>query len=887
MQTPERPRTVARPARRGPSRTPTAATALLLAAGWLAAGSALGADPGDGEALFRKGEYAACAELAGEEVKANPWREPWQLLKVRAEMAVGRAEDARASLEEALRRHPTSLPLRLLGRDVYLAGGRTAEADRLTAEIERLVAFAPQRYANVEGRVALGRYFLLRGADARQVLNQFYDVALRESPRYVDGHLATSELALGKQDYALAAETLQKAPEDAREDPRYHYLLALAFSEDDRGRSAEALDAALKINPNHVDSLLLRADQLVDGERYEAASALLDRVAAVNPAEPRAWAYRAVLAHLRNDLLGEAAARKKALTGWHRNPEVDHLIGRKLSQKYRFAEGAASQRRALGFDPDYLPAKVQLCEDLLRLGEEEEGWKLAEEVFARDGYNVVAFNLMALRDRLKGFKTLEADGFVVRMDAREAALYGDRVLALLSRAKASLCATYEAAAPDPVIVEIFPQKKEFAVRTFGLPGADGLLGVCFGQVVTACSPASQGEDPSNWEAVLWHELCHVVTLSKTRNKMPRWLSEGISVHEEGKADPSWATSLTPTFREMILGDELTPLSRLSSAFLAPKTPMHLQFAYFESSLAVAFLVEEFGPSTLNGLLDDLSEGLSLNEALPVRTKTSLEELDGQFAQYARERAGAVAPGATWEEPDLPEGADSLEIAGWVAEHPKSFPGRRMLASALVAEEVWDEALAAIESLRELYPEYVGPENAYVLRAAVHRKKAEPADERRALEELVSRDGGAGSALLRLIELGGEAGDTAAQARDAERLLAINPLVPAPHRALARAAEALGRRGEAIAAYQALLLLEDNDPAEAHFRLASLMHKEGREDEARRQVLMSLEEAPRFLDAHRLLLELAEGEPGVKAEAGEKPGDRAPENPPTPQWRKGR
>ena len=31
-----------------------------------------------------------------------------------------------------------------------------------------------------------------------------------------------------------------------------------------------------------------------------------------------------------------------------------------------------------------------------------------------------------------------------------------------------------------------------------------------------------------------------VTLSKTHNKMPRWLSEGISVYEEGIARPAWA-----------------------------------------------------------------------------------------------------------------------------------------------------------------------------------------------------------------------------------------------------------------------------------------------------------------------------------------------------------
>ena len=133
-----------------------------------------------------------------------------------------------------------------------------------------------------------------------------------------------------------------------------------------------------------------------------------------------------------------------------------------------------------------------------------------------------------------------------------------------SRARKTLGAKYEVTLPEPVIVEIFPQKKEFAVRTFGLPGADGLLGVCFGRVITANSPASQGEHPSNWEAVLWHEFCHVVTLSKTHNKMPRWLSEGISVYEEEQENPAWGDCAEPAaIRAMILGDELTPLSQLS------------------------------------------------------------------------------------------------------------------------------------------------------------------------------------------------------------------------------------------------------------------------------------------------------------------------------------
>ena len=570
-----------------------------------------------------------------EEIKNNGWNEPWREIQVRTELARGKYAEAIAAAEEGLRRFPASVGLHLLGYEAYRKSGRDQEATGELDAIERLFQGWPRRYATAPGLVTLGRYFLIRGADARKVLDQFYDPVTKQQPDYVGAHLATAELALEKEDFALAADTLRKAPKESAEDPRFHHLMARALADGDRAGSEKALDAALKINPRHTNSLLLRADLLIDGERYAEADEVLKQVFAVDPGEPRAWAYRSVLAHLRSDATAEAAARKSALERWSSNPEVDHIIGRKLSQKYRFAEGAARQKQALETDPNYMPAKIQLCQDLLRLGDEAEGWKLAAEIFSKDGYNVVAYNLITLRERLASFRTLSEEGLVVRMETREADLYGQRVLSLLKRAKSTLCGRYGVTLTEPVIVEIFPQHKEFAVRTFGLPGADGLLGVCFGRVVTANSPASQGEHPANWEAVLWHEFCHVVTLSKTHNKMPRWLSEGISVYEEGRENPAWRTPLSPRFRAMILGESLTPLSKLSSAFLAPKTPLHLQFAYFESALAVEFLVERCSLPALNSLLDDLGTGLSITQSLPTRTKMSLVQLDDDFAQFAR------------------------------------------------------------------------------------------------------------------------------------------------------------------------------------------------------------------------------------------------------------
>ena len=58
-----------------------------------------------------------------------------------------------------------------------------------------------------------------------------------------------------------------------------------------------------------------------------------------------------------------------------KNPEVDSFLGRKLSQ-VSLRRGAKYQRKALVADPSHLPSKLQLAQDLLRLGNEDEGWEL-------------------------------------------------------------------------------------------------------------------------------------------------------------------------------------------------------------------------------------------------------------------------------------------------------------------------------------------------------------------------------------------------------------------------------------------------------------------------------------------------------------------------------
>jgi tetratricopeptide (TPR) repeat protein len=594
-------------------------------------------------------------------------------------------------------------------------------------------------------------------------------------------------------------------------------------------------------------------------------------VASVNPHHPQAEAYHAVLAHLRNQPAEEKQHRQAALKFWPANPAVDHLIGKKLSQKYRFAEGAASQRQALQMDGRYLPAKMQLAQDLLRLGQEDEGWRLADEVSQADGYNVVAHNLIVLQESVAKFRTLEEEGIVARMEAREVEIYGRRVLDLLKRAKHELGAKYEVEIRQPVIVEMFPRQQDFAIRTFGLPGGAGFLGVCFGTVITANSPASQKDHPTCWEATLWHEFCHVVTLNKTRNKMPRWLSEGISVYEERQAVPAWGQAMTPVYRQMLLGDDLTPVSRLSAAFLHPPTPRHLQFAYFESSLVVEFLVEAHGMQALKEILVDLGNGIAINDALARHAGGSLEEIDKQFTEYAHAKAAAMAPRADWSEPELPARADAAALTEWLRQHPDNFAGLKRLARQQIADKSWGAARKTLEKLQNLYPGETGTESVSVLLARVYRELGETAGERKVLEKVVELSADSVDSIARLTELTSQAGDWDLTRNYALRWLAVNPLTPEPHRRAAEAAEHLDDFRLAIASHKALLALDPIDPADIHLRLATVWQRSGDLPAARRHALLALEETPRFRAAQRRLLEIvAEMERGGSNAAEAKP-----------------
>lgn len=795
--------------------------------------------------LFRKGEYTQVIEQAGEAVKARERGEDWPILYAEALWTTGQYPKAMEAIRSSQRNTYYSIRMRLLAWKIYRSAGEPDAAQDALDEINMLASNRRWGYRDPLDLLALGEAAVLMNADPKIVLDNFYQPVKKADPKLREVYLAIGNLALGKHDFALAGKSFGEGLAQYPKDPDLLAGMAQALFPSDRKEMLSTLEKVFEANPNHIPSRLLLVEHLIDAEEYDDAEKELARVEAINPNLPQMWAYRAVIAHLKNNSDGEVKAREAALKFWKTNPEVDHIIGRKLSQKYRFAEGSEYQRQSMKFDITYLPAQTQLAEDLLRLGDEDEGWRLAERVNKLDAYDVTAYNLVTLHDTMEKFVALTNAHFILRMSKREASIYGDQALDLLERARTNLTRKYGIELKQRTTVEIFPQQKDFAVRTFGIPGQEGYLGVCFGDVITANSPAVR---VMNWNSVLWHEFCHVITLNLTKNKMPRWLSEGISVYEERRANPRWGEQMIPEYRQMILDGKMHPVHDMSAAFMAPPSGLHLQFAYYQSSLVVEFIIQKYGLESIRAILKDLGDGIDINQAIAAHT-TRIDALENDFEAFARAAAESFGPKDVWEKPTRDE--DGKIALSWAAIHPDNYYVISDKADRLLTQGKTNEAIPLIEKSIQIYPREASN---YALLAQLYRRASQTNAETRVLRDWVRHDDEAPTALLRLLELTAE--DPKSLQNYAEDLLEIDPLSPAPYRALGEAEVKLGDAAKAVKNFETVLKLDPIDPAQVHYQIAEIVQKNDLKS-ARRHLLLALDEAPRFRDAHRLLLEVEE------------------------------
>lgn len=817
--------------------------------------------------IFLQGRYDIVVQVCDYAQRRGQPSWEWRVLHFEALAGLGRYEEAFEEAKKTADRFRTDLGALLRLHAYFKTHGHKEEAKAMFANLNAAARAVPKKERTTLDLVHLGEAALVLGADPAKVIEQYFAPAKAVKPKgkevppgLYEAHIASARLAMEKEDLKRAGEEYAAALRLIPNDPEALFGMAKALFPSDREAGMTYLDKVRAEAPLHFGALLLQAESAINFEQYGNAAEFLNLVESVNPRHPEAHAYRAILAELeRNDHAEFTRARETALSVWKDNPMIDHLIGRVLSRKYRYGEGAEAQQRALALDPGYLPAKLQLALDYLRLGRVEEAWPLAKEVAAADPYNILAFNLEILEKEIASFASVKTKDFIIRLPPAEAEIYGDRVVGILTEAKKVLGEKYGLTIGKPTLVEFYPDQQDFAIRSFGSLGGDGLLGVCFGSVVTMNSPGSITASKSNWEATLWHEYCHVITLTATDNKMPRWLSEGISVYEEKQRQPNWGQEMNPDYRKRILEDKaLTPVRDMSQAFFQAKDSMAVMFAYYQSMLVVEHLVNTYGIEKLRAILADLAQGVLVNDAI-ARHTVPMEDFEKSFALAATKLAEEYGPGVDWKEPEPGEmnPRSALSIAAYLKSHPSNFEARRLLTGRLVQEKRWDAAIGSADALIALLPEYTGEDNGYFLKALALRGKKDAAGEAAALELLASRSAEAFQAYQRLIEVNYGNGNWDGVIANAARGLAINPFTERIHYCSGCAHEAKAEPALAARSFENSLRLDPANPSEVRFRLARNLRGSD-PAKAKRHLLDALADSPRYREAHGMLLEVVEG-----------------------------
>ena len=796
---------------------------------------------------FNEGRYDEVESAAD---KLDP-RDPAVIaLKARAAIARGRYDAAEAMLRPAVTRAAQSEAALELGLLQKMLGRNDA-----TPILEKVAVLADSSSDPLE---------VARAARALRALGRFEEAnaAYREAAAGFPSDPAVQtgwgELFLEKYNKTEALKSFQMALQaDARWTPA---LLGSAktLDEENPPQAVSLAKRALEMNPSSVDAQIFLAGEAVDAGHNDEAKQAIEKALAVNPSSLEAHALRAALAFVEDkpqDFEAEAA-RTLAIAPTYADL---YLTASELAaHNYRFDEAVQLTRRALALDAKNYRALTDLGVQLLRTGDEPGARTALEASFKADPYNTLTYNLLQMMDRLDQFVTVRDGDLIVRMHKDEAPVLGEYAVSLAHQALNTMSARYEFAPRGPILVEIFPRHDDFAVRTLGLPGMIGALGVCFGRVVTMDSPKARPPGDFQWEATLWHELGHVITLQMSNQRVPRWLTEGISEYEEQKARPEWRRDMDLMFAGLLNRGEALKLKDLNAAFQDPKT---ISLAYYEGSLVVEHIVAEYGQAGLNKLLRTFSQGLDTDAALKAVFNIEFVQMQSGFDQMVEKKFGAMRRAMA-----VPEGVDEMMKMSTAAmktvadANPKSFPIQMALGRALRKDGQLDEAMQAFERAAALVPTAAGRESPHAEMTAIALEKK---DNARAVAELTALVGvdfnniEAARKLAGLLRQDG-AEEPAKLMPVYQRIAAIDPFDPEAHTALGRFALQRNDADAASREFRAVIALGPVDRAAAYTDLAESYYKAGRRAEAKKQTLAALEIAPNYERAQDLLLKIVGG-----------------------------
>ena len=801
-------------------------------------------------------------------------RAPIKLLtEVQEFMQEGRYDRAEKQLKSASLSDPHVLRLLV---ELTQREGRRDEAQSYSRRLLSLYQSGQLNTSEDIGQAAYAAWQLSLWQDA----NRIFIEAAQVQPVSVSLFVDWGNLYLKKYN-AAEAELIFRDGIQAMGQPTSEFFrwgvdaayvgLAQALRGQFRPGATAALAKALDLNPNNLQAYAFKTSLAIEDKNWQEAQEWIEKGLKKNKLFLPLLELECAYEYFRGEVQAFEKLQQRVLKINPNDGDLFETLGDLANRKRLLEEAAEFYREALQRNPRQESARASLGIALLRLGKEEEGKRILEVAYANDPFNIWTVNTLRLLDSFDRFVRFETPHFRMKLHEKEAVALKPYVTELAERSLKTLEQKYNHQVSGKYVFEMYPDHEDFAVRTMGLPGL-GALGATFGRIVAMDSPSARPRGEFHWGSTLWHELAHVVTLSLSNGKVPRWFTEGISMMEERQAGEGWGDYLNVGFVQAYKDDLLLPLKDLNSGFERPESGQALTIAYFQAGWICEFLVSGYGFESIAAMLEAFGQGLSTEEVFQQVLGASVEEIDGQFRQKMEETLKPLLskleapehfslvhlfPGGVGQEGEgeagLETDLDTL-LQAWQAAPENYFLNLR-LGTQLKTAGRQQEAIPYLEKALEILPTQAARGSPYDILTQIYEETGE-------VDKLVEvRQRWWRAAPLfpenahRIASLLSDRDQPQEAAKYLEEVMYVDPLQPETHQKLGDLYLQFNETEKAVREYTVFLSLSPVDGAAAHYRLAQALFESGDRQGARNHVLLSLEIAPAYPEAQKLLLKL--------------------------------
>ncbi len=776
-------------------------------------------------------------------------------------MQAGEYGKAEERIQQSSPTDPHALRLRL-----ELAQ-RSGAVDRAEAYAERLLSLHDSGRLRLSGEIGAAAFAAWKLGSWKRANGLFIEAADRD-PVPIAVYVDWGNLYLEKYNGAEAETIFQDALRLEEENPEWsrwkkdsaYVGLAEALRAQFKGGVADLLESALKLNPDNLEVHALKGSMAIVEENWGEVAKWIDQGLERNASYLPLLELKAVKHHFRGEVESFEQVSEGISSINPQSGDLHEILGDLSVMKRRLEEAIEFYRESIRRNPRQWSALGSLGINLLRLGREEEGKQVLERAYANDPYSISTVNTLRLLDSFDRFHSFQTEHFSVRLHQKEAAALRPYIVELLERSLTTLERKYRHEISGKYLFEMYPDHEDFAVRTLGLPGL-GALGATFGRILAMDSPSARKKGSFHWGSTLWHEMAHVVILSLSANRVPRWFTEGISMMEEKLAGAGWGEYLTLSFVRAYKDGELLSLGELNSGFERPKDRRQLEISYLQAGWVCEFLGSRYGVDKLRELVVAFGEGETievifervLGEPMAEIEKLFLDEVEQTLTPLVHSLRRPVAETRKKEEGSEGDGLEDMRTA--VEDDPENYFLNLTLGEKLHESGDIEGAVPFLEKAVDLFPAYAEKGSAYDLLLQIYEAREDSPK----VEETLRRWWKVAPKFPEnALKLAGfliqrNAVDEAIECL--EQVPYVDPLNRELHQMLGDLYLKIDRADAAVREFRVLLNLQPIDSSEAHLQLGQALLQVGDLEAARRQALLSLEIAPSYQKAQKLLLEL--------------------------------